>query len=298
MKKFTAALPFLLLLCFIFSACTSEFASSPDDKNNNASVTTAEDLSGDFSAENEESTAFETARQSDTEEKSTAAKKVHTDTEKSSSKANTASSVTSKRQNKTTLKASQSNSTAAASSQESKSDSSTGAAQKANTASSSSTYVITTAKTTTASNVTSKSTTKSTTTVSSTVTATSSSSARITCTVKIECGKILDNMDSLKAGHADFVPDNGIILNTYEITMPSGSTAYEALKTACDDNNIKLSARNTIYGIYVCGINNLDEKDCGKSSGWLYSVNDIFPGKSCGYYKLSNGDAVVFSYTC
>ncbi|MGN1421020.1 MAG: DUF4430 domain-containing protein [Eubacterium sp.] len=127
---------------------------------------------------------------------------------------------------------------------------------------------------------------------------TTSSYSQITCDVKIECGVILDNMDNLKAGHSSYVPSDGIILDTYTVTVPSGSTAYDVLEKACSDNNIKLNAQKTAYGVYVAGINNIDEKDCGKSSGWIYSVNDAFPQKSCGLYKLSNGDRVVFSYTC
>ncbi|MGN1328432.1 MAG: DUF4430 domain-containing protein [Eubacterium sp.] len=127
---------------------------------------------------------------------------------------------------------------------------------------------------------------------------TTTTASEITCSVKIECSVILENMDNLKAGHSSYVPSDGIILDTYTVTMPSGSTAYDALERACSDKSIKINAQKTAYGVYVAGINNIDEKDCGKSSGWLYSVNDAFPQKSCGLYKLSNGDKVVFSYTC
>lgn len=122
--------------------------------------------------------------------------------------------------------------------------------------------------------------------------------SQITCDVKIECSVILDNMDNLKAGHSGYVPADGVILKTYAVTLPAGSTAYDALEKACEENKIKINAQKTSYGVYVAGINNIDEKDCGKSSGWVYSVNDVFPQKSCGRYMLSKGDRVVFSYTC
>lgn len=130
------------------------------------------------------------------------------------------------------------------------------------------------------------------------MTVTTSSDTEVTCTVKIECIVILDNMDKLKKGHEAYVPSDGIILDTYSVTLPPKATAYSALKKACDDNDIKLSAEQSLYGTYISGINNLDEKDCGKSSGWLYSVNGTKPNVSCGYYRLKNGDTVVFSYTC
>lgn len=105
-------------------------------------------------------------------------------------------------------------------------------------------------------------------------------------------------MSSLKSGHASYVPDDGIILEAYFVTLDAGATAYDALEKACSDNSIKLTAVRSSYGIYVSGINNFDEKDCGSSSGWLYSVNGKYPSKSCGKYKLSEDDTVVFLYTC
>ena len=35
-----------------------------------------------------------------------------------------------------------------------------------------------------------------------------------------------------------------------------------------------------------------------KPFGWVYGVNGVNPNKSCGKYKLADGDTVVFSYTC
>lgn len=147
----------------------------------------------------------------------------------------------------------------------------------------------------------SKTTTKThvTTTSKATVPATASSvGGNVVCTVKIECSVILDNMDKLKAGHESFVPSDGVILDAYSVTVKSGSSAYDVLKTACDSNDIKLYAQKSVYGVYVVGINNIDEKDCGSKSGWLYSVNGKFSNNSCGSYDVKNGDTVVFSYTC
>lgn len=51
-------------------------------------------------------------------------------------------------------------------------------------------------------------------------------------------------------------------------------------------------------GTYVVGINNLDEKDCGSASGWMYKVNGTAPMTSCGKYKMDSGDNLVFYYVC
>ena len=127
---------------------------------------------------------------------------------------------------------------------------------------------------------------------------TSTSSSKKTCTITIECKSILDNMDDLKLGHEAYVPKNGIILSEYEATFNGKATVYDLLKKACDDNKIPYNAKTTIYSVYISGINNLDEFDCGGESGWLYYVNGKKPNVSCDSTKLKDGDKVVFSYTC
>lgn len=146
--------------------------------------------------------------------------------------------------------------------------------------------------------VTEKPTTVKATTAATTETVTQSPLTEITCTVSIECAEILDNMDSLKAGHEGFIPSDGVILNTYSVTAKASATVYDLLKAACSENDIKLTEQKTLYGTYIAGINNIDEKDCGAQSGWTYTVNGKYPSKSCDKYKLSNGDKVVFKYTC
>ncbi len=131
--------------------------------------------------------------------------------------------------------------------------------------------------------------------VSQTTTATSSS---VTATISIECKSILDNMDNLAKGHESYVPSDGVILDEYTATYNKKTTAYDLLSDACKENNISVSSEKTSFGMYVSGINNLDEFDCGKQSGWTYYVNGKMPNVACSAYKLKNGDKVVFSYTC
>lgn len=139
------------------------------------------------------------------------------------------------------------------------------------------------------------STAKATTKKSSTQTTTSK---YITCTVTVECSSILNNMDSLKDGHQSYVPSDGYMIKNYSVTVSNGSSVYDAVKTACDEQGVYMNSTGSSYGKYVVGFNNIDEKDCGKQSGWLYKVNNVTPSKSCDKYILSNGDNVVFTYTC
>ena len=120
----------------------------------------------------------------------------------------------------------------------------------------------------------------------------------VTCTVTVECKSILDHMDDLKEGHEEFVPDDGYIIKDYTYKAKKGYTAYDALKSACKKSDIKLTAKSTSYGIYISGINNLDEFDCGKQSGWIYSVNGIMPNTTCGNVSVDDGDSIVFTYVC
>lgn len=133
---------------------------------------------------------------------------------------------------------------------------------------------------------------------SATAKSTTATSSSVTATISIECKSILDNMDNLAKGHESYVPSDGVILDEYTATYNKKTTAYDLLSDACKENNISVSSEKTSFGMYVSGINNLDEFDCGQQSGWTYYVNGKMPNVACSAYKLKNGDKVVFSYTC
>lgn len=118
------------------------------------------------------------------------------------------------------------------------------------------------------------------------------------CYFSIECTKILSNFDNLKSGHAEYLPDNAVFLDNYCCEVKNGETVFDALEQVCKENNIKLTTKSDMYGKYIIGFNNIDEKDCGANSGWTYTVNGAYPPKSCDKYKLSQNDTVVFLYTC
>ncbi len=120
----------------------------------------------------------------------------------------------------------------------------------------------------------------------------------VSCTVTVECKSILSHMDDLKEGHEEFVPSDGYIIKDYTYNGKQGDTAYDALKAACNDKDIKLTSQKTTYGIYISGINNLDEFDCGKQSGWMYRVNGKYPSTTCGNVTVSENDSIVFEYVC
>lgn len=120
------------------------------------------------------------------------------------------------------------------------------------------------------------------------------------CTVSISCATILDNRGHLNAAKADYVPDDGVILPTTEVTFTAGETAFDLLHRVCRENNIPMeSSWSPLYkSAYIEGIANLYEFDCGKLSGWMYSVNGEFPNYGCSAYALQDGDVICWVYTC
>ena len=120
------------------------------------------------------------------------------------------------------------------------------------------------------------------------------------CTISIECKNILNNMDNLKKTKEEFIPEDGWILKETEVAFQGGETVFDVLKKVCGENGIHMSSKYTpLYkSYYIEGINQLYEMDCGKNSGWMYSVNGKYPNYGCSEYKLRDGDKIEWRYTC
>ena len=72
------------------------------------------------------------------------------------------------------------------------------------------------------------------------------------------------------------------------------------LSSVTRENKIHMEFVNTpAYGTaYIKGIANIYEFDGGDVSGWMYSVNGVFPNYGCSSYKPANNDEIAFRYTC
>lgn len=119
-------------------------------------------------------------------------------------------------------------------------------------------------------------------------------------TITIRCDTILNNMEDLKPEKAEFVPSSGEILPVMKVPFYEDETVMDVLKRVCDTAGIQMEySWSPQYGTdYVEGINNLYDFDCGDESGWMYKVNGWFPNYGVSSYVLSDGDAIVFAYTC
>ena len=77
-------------------------------------------------------------------------------------------------------------------------------------------------------------------------------------------------------------------------------TVWDVLKRVFSKHSMSVDAsdNNQYNTIYISSINGLGEFDNGKLSGWMYSVNGVWPDYGCSGYTLHDGDTVVWSYTC
>lgn len=124
--------------------------------------------------------------------------------------------------------------------------------------------------------------------------------AKNTCTISIRCDTILNNMDALAPGKAEFVPGDGFILYPVTVEFTEGETAFDVLTRVCTTYGIQIEYSWTpMYdSYYIEGISHLYEFDCGSESGWMYKVNGWFPNYGCSAYTLKDGDSIVWCYTC
>ena len=119
------------------------------------------------------------------------------------------------------------------------------------------------------------------------------------CTLVVECSTVLGHMDELDPDKQELIPSDGVLLQT-EVVIEEGDTAYDVLERAAREANMHLESSVTPgYGsVYIEGIANLYEFDCGSLSGWIYFVNGESFSHSASQQTVQAGDEVAFRYTC
>lgn len=123
---------------------------------------------------------------------------------------------------------------------------------------------------------------------------------RLTCTLEVRCDTLVGNLDRLTKEKAGLVPEDGTLLAVTEVEFAGGSSVFDVFRQTMRSEKIHFEYVDaSVYdSVYIEGIGNLYEFDCGPQSGWMYSVNDVYPGLGCSAYTLADGDVIVFSYTC
>ncbi len=126
------------------------------------------------------------------------------------------------------------------------------------------------------------------------------SDVEFTCTLSVRCDTILDNISWLDKEKVELVPEDGVIFPATKVTFYQGESVFNVLHREMKKAKIHMEFVNTpIYNsVYIEGINNLYEFDCGELSGWMYKVNNWFPNYGCSRYQLKDGDIIEWVYTC
>lgn len=126
------------------------------------------------------------------------------------------------------------------------------------------------------------------------------SDVEYTCTISVRCDTILDNIDWLDKEKVELVPGDGIIFPVTEVTFYEGESVFNVLQREMKKAKIHMefSSVPMYNSVYIEGINNLYEFDCGELSGWMYKVNNWFPNYGCSRYRLKEGDIIEWIYTC
>lgn len=122
----------------------------------------------------------------------------------------------------------------------------------------------------------------------------------IYCTLEIFCDSSAEIREKIDKSKWEYVPDDGIILARTKAKVKKGTDVYQFLCQLCRAEGIALDSEYTpMYGsYYVRGIGHLYEMDAGDKSGWLYMVNGKKPDVGASSFTLSDGDTVVWRYTC
>lgn len=120
------------------------------------------------------------------------------------------------------------------------------------------------------------------------------------CTLLVRCDLAIKAKDKLSVEKLSLLPPDGIIYSERKIEFTDGETAFDVLLREMQKNNIHMEFQNTpgVGAVYLEGIANLYEFDCGELSGWMYLINEKILSVSCSKYEIQNGDKIEFRYTC
>ena len=120
------------------------------------------------------------------------------------------------------------------------------------------------------------------------------------CTLSVNCSSVFENYERLKEAKREIIPKDGVILKETMVEFFQGESVFDVLNRELRNRKIHIDfVSNPMYNsVYIKGIANLYEFDCGELSGWFYKVNGEKPNFGCSQYKLKDKDNVEFYYTC
>ena len=86
------------------------------------------------------------------------------------------------------------------------------------------------------------------------------------------------------------------VLDETSVSFADGDTVSDVLKKTAREKKIQMELTGVGATAYVRGIDNTYEFDMGPGSGWIYYVNDEYVDKSCGQYRVGDGDVIRWEY--
>lgn len=119
-----------------------------------------------------------------------------------------------------------------------------------------------------------------------------------TVTVSIRCNTAIEKGMAQEETWKGILPEDGCMLPETEMELREGDTVFDLLMEARDQYDIQVEYSGGKKSRYIEGIGNLYERDGGRWSGWMYSVNGTYPGVTCGEYELQDQDRIEWNYTC
>lgn len=106
---------------------------------------------------------------------------------------------------------------------------------------------------------------------------------------------MFDDNDELKEVYVSVTGIDETLAKGY-ITFESGDTVFDVTQELLNKNDIKIGKRGGGTSLYIYKIGDLEEKDHGPMSGWVYTVNGDRVNYGCGSYKVSDGDVIDWIY--
>lgn len=119
-------------------------------------------------------------------------------------------------------------------------------------------------------------------------------------TFSADCKSVLGRMDTIdpSVNQPSVIPPDGVVIAECTLSLPEGSSAFDALITAARQQQVRVDYTGSSWGTYVRSIGYISEFGFGELSGWMYRVNVEFPQVYAGEFTLHEGDVVEFVYTC
>ena len=93
--------------------------------------------------------------------------------------------------------------------------------------------------------------------------------------------------------------NKGYVISPTTVKINRGETVWDVLKREMDNRGIayEFEESSEFGSVYVQSIAGDGEFDHGPLSGWMYSVDGIYPSYGCSKYILSGGENIEWRYT-